>query len=193
MAEHFQSFIIFIPGVSATYGFSPTISLSAGTMRGSQKQPSFARDNRKAEGEQGLAAEREQQHEEDYKGLAVAPIHQLPSSSSLSHLPLPFQDQVRRRDRHLVDGFPVERAHLVHLRCKNHFEDICNGSLIPCLAVHLEVAVHAGVAEGVSAGRVHRLHEGLQADLAHQVLVHLLAVVVQVRLVVRVMLQVRKN
>ena len=59
------------------------------------------------------------------------------------------------------------------------------------MAVHLEVAVHAGVAEGVSAWRVHRLHEGLQADLAHQVLVHLLAVVVQVRLVVRVVLQAR--
>ena len=59
------------------------------------------------------------------------------------------------------------------------------------MADHLEVAVHAGVAEGVAAGRVHRLHEGLQADLAHQVLVHLLAVVVQVRLVVRVVLQAR--
>ena len=64
----------------------PTISLSAGTMRGSQKQPSFARDNRKAEGEQGLAVEREQQHEEDYKGLAVAPIHQLPLRLSSPYL-----------------------------------------------------------------------------------------------------------
>ena len=53
---------------------------------------------------------------------------------------------------------------------------------------HLEVAVHAGVAEGVAAGRVHRLNEGLQADLAHQVLVHFLVVVVQVGLVVRVVL-----
>ena len=53
---------------------------------------------------------------------------------------------------------------------------------------HLEVAVHAGVAEGVAAGRVHRLHEGLQADLAHQVLVHFLVVVVQVGFVVRVVL-----
>lgn len=53
---------------------------------------------------------------------------------------------------------------------------------------HLEVAVHAGVAEGVAAGRVDRLNEGLQADLAHQVLVHFLVVVVQVGLVVRVVL-----
>ena len=53
---------------------------------------------------------------------------------------------------------------------------------------HLEVAVHAGVAEGVAAGRVHRLNKGLQADLAHQVLVHFLVVVVQVGLVVRVVL-----
>ena len=53
---------------------------------------------------------------------------------------------------------------------------------------HLEVAVHAGVAEGVAAGRVDRLNEGLQADLAHQVLVHFLVVVVQVGFVVRVVL-----
>ena len=45
------------------------------------------------------------------------------------------------------------------------------------------------MAEGVSARRVDGLHEGLQADLAHEVLVHLALVVVQVRLVVRVVLQ----
>ena len=87
---NFQSLPSYIPGVSATYGFSPTISLSAGTMR-DLKGSHPSRGIIAKRGEQGLAAEREQQHEEDYKGLAVAPIHQLPSSSSLSHLPYLFR------------------------------------------------------------------------------------------------------
>ena len=57
------------------------------------------------------------------------------------------------------------------------------------VSAHLEVAVHARVAEGVPARRVDGLHEGLQADLAHEVLVDVALVVVQVRLVVRVVLQ----
>ena len=115
----------------------------------------------------------------------MAPIHHHLSP----FLHPPFQDQVRRRDRHLVDGFPVERAHLVHLGCKKkNFLEITQLFFIPNELGHLEVAVHAGVAEGVATGRVHRLNEGLQADLAHQVLVHFLVVVVQVGLVVRVVL-----
>ena len=42
--------------------------------------------------------------------------------------------------------------------------------------------------EGVAAGRVGGVDEGLQADLTHEVLVHLLAIVVDVGLVVRMVL-----
>lgn len=71
---------------------------------------------------------------------------------------------------------------------KKKFLEITQLFFIPNELGHLEVAVHAGVAEGVATGRVHRLNEGLQADLAHQVLVHFFVVVVQVGLMVRVVL-----
>ena len=61
---------------------------------------------------------------------------------------------------HLVERLPVQGAH----------------------GVDLEVGHEAGLAEGVAAGRVHRLDKGLEADLARQVFVHLLLVVVEVRL-----------
>ena len=48
--------------------------------------------------------------------------------------------------------------------------------------------MHAHVAKGVAAGRVQRLHERLQANLAHEVFVDLAYIIVQMRLMVRVML-----
>ena len=67
---------------------------------------------------------------------------------------------------HFVEWLPVERAH----------------------GVDLEVGHEAGLAEGVPARSVHRLDEGLEADLTSQVLIHLLLVIVQVRLGLRVRL-----
>ena len=67
---------------------------------------------------------------------------------------------------HFVEWLPVERAH----------------------GVDLEVGHEAGLAEGVPARSVHRLDERLEADLASQVFVDLLLVIVQVRLGLRVRL-----
>ena len=52
---------------------------------------------------------------------------------------LPLQNQITRRDHHLVDGFPIQGAH----------------------GIDFQVVVEARVAEGVRTGRVDRLHEGL--------------------------------
>ena len=81
----------------------------------------------------------------------------------------PLEHQIGRGDGHLVDGLSVQRAH----------------------GVDLEVGVQAGVAEGVGARRVDRLDKGLQADLAHQVLVDVARVVVEVGLVVGMVLAAR--
>ena len=56
-------------------------SVSRKNEGGSQRQPFLTRDNRN---KASLPGEREQQQGEDYKGLVVAPIHQL--SLSISHL-----------------------------------------------------------------------------------------------------------
>lgn len=45
-----------------------------------------------------------------------------------------------------------------------------------------QVFLQAGLAEGVAAVEVHGADEGLQTDLAHEVLVHLLRVLVEMRL-----------
>ncbi len=78
-------------------------------------------------------------------------------SSQVDNCQLPFQNKVRRWACHLIQRFPIQWTH----------------------RIHFQIVVDAGMAECVTARSVQRLDKRLQANLAHQVLVHFVDVVVQ--------------
>ena len=74
--------------------------------------------------------------------------------STTNQHPLPFEHQICWLTDHLIERLAIQWTHWIDL----------------------EVGEKAGPAERVTTGRVQWLDERLQADLAGQILIHLLAV-----------------
>ena len=79
---------------------------------------------------------------------------------------IPLENQIGWRTSHLVEWFPVQRTH----------------------RVDFQVVMNANVAESVAARSIQRLDKRLKANLAHEILIHFTDIIVEVRLVMRMML-----